>query len=186
MISPEDESAFSAVFDGDLHPLERRAVESALAARSPPFGPGPGPSDLARPRVRSLPSGGARRLLRSSSSESRAVWFVAGRGESIRRGLPWLAVALARSGGRSPGVVGAFQHRYPAPRSRSAKQNHRYKAPRDTDLKPESKTEVHLRARRTCHTSTPPGLHLSRQAAQNPGRPADSASRLTLQPGRSA
>jgi hypothetical protein len=110
MISPEDESVFSGYLDGELDPIERRAVESALAAD---------PCLAARVRdlvaVRELvgelsrpaaPDVSLEVLRRIQGTPARS-----GRWTSVRRNLPWLAGGLAAAAALFLVIVGAFQHR---------------------------------------------------------------------------
>ena len=94
MISPEDESLLSAYIDGELDPLERRAVESALAA-SPHLSATFHDlstvrdlvADLSRPSPPDVSPVVVQRILGGLARPR--PW------KAVRRNLPWFATALA-------------------------------------------------------------------------------------------
>jgi Putative zinc-finger len=94
MISPEDESLLSAYIDGELDPLERRAVESALAA-DPHLSATLRDlstvrdlvSELSRPSPPDVSSVVVQRILGGLARPR--PW------KGVRRNLPWFATALA-------------------------------------------------------------------------------------------
>jgi hypothetical protein len=124
MISPEDESVYSGYLDGELDSLERRAVESALAA-DPHLAarirdlatvrelvadlPHPAAPDVAHDVLQRIQSGSVRPR----------PW------SSVRRNLPWLAGALATAAALFLAIIGPRPHQ---PRQAQAP------APGDRDL----------------------------------------------------
>ena len=109
MISPEDESVYSGYLDGELDSLERRAVESALAA-DPHLAAQIRDLATVRELVAELPHPSAPDVshdvlqrIQSGSVRPRP-W------SSVRRNLPWLAGVLATAAALFLATIGPRPH----------------------------------------------------------------------------